>query len=41
MLMPEPAGSDVKFWRRIGFTALTIGLVLIGLIIYSMLFSYR
>jgi cytochrome c biogenesis factor len=31
----------MKFWRRLGFTALTIGLVLIGLIVYSMLFAYR
>jgi hypothetical protein len=31
----------VKFWRHLGFTALTIGLVLIGLIVYSMLFAYR
>jgi hypothetical protein len=40
-LMPAPAGRDVKFWRRLGFTALTIGLILIGLIIYAMLFAYR
>ncbi len=41
MLMPSPADRDVKYWRRLGFTALTIGLVLIGLIIYSMIFAYR
>lgn len=41
MLMPQPAASDVRFWRRLGFTALTIGLLLIALIIYSMLFAYR
>ena len=41
LMMPSPAPRDVKFWRRLGFTALGIGLVLIGLIIYSMLFAYR
>jgi len=41
MMMPEPAPRDVRFWRRLGFTALTIGLVLIGLIIYAMVFAYR
>ena len=41
MMMPSPAPHDVKFWRRLGFTALTIGLILIGLIVYAMLFAYR
>jgi cytochrome b subunit of formate dehydrogenase len=41
MMMPSPAAHDVRFWRRLGFTALTIGLVLIGLIVYSMIFAYR
>jgi cytochrome b subunit of formate dehydrogenase len=41
MMMPAPAARDVKFWRRIGFTALTIGLILIALIVYAMLFAYR
>jgi cytochrome b subunit of formate dehydrogenase/uncharacterized protein with PIN domain len=41
MMMPAPAASDVRFWKRIGYTALTIGLILIGLIIYSMVFGYR
>jgi hypothetical protein len=40
-MMPSPAPRDVKYWRRVGFTALTIGLVLIGLIVYAMLFAYR
>ncbi len=40
-LMPEPAARDLKNWRRLGFTALTIGLSMILLIIYAMLFSYR
>ena len=41
MTMPAPAPRDVKFWRRLGFTALTIGLILIGLIVYAVLFAYR
>ena len=41
MLMPAPAARDQRFWRRLGFTALTIGLILIGLIVYAMLFAYR
>jgi hypothetical protein len=41
MMMPTPAPHEVKFWRRLGFTALGIGLILIGLIVYSMLFAYR
>lgn len=41
MLMPPPSKTAAKMWRRFGFTALTVGLVLIALIIYSVLFSYR
>jgi cytochrome b subunit of formate dehydrogenase len=41
VLMPAPAATDVRFWRRIGYTALTVGLILIALINYSMLFGYR
>ena len=41
LMMPAPADRDVKYWRRLGFAALTIGLILIGLILYAMLFSYR
>jgi cytochrome b subunit of formate dehydrogenase len=37
---PYPRNVQILF-RVIGFTALTIGLTLIGLIIYSMLFGYR
>ena len=40
-MMEEPAARDIRMWRRLGFTALTIGLLLIGLIIYAMLFAYR
>jgi cytochrome b subunit of formate dehydrogenase len=41
LIMPEPALRDQRFWRRLGFTALGIGLSLIVLIIYAMLFAYR
>jgi cytochrome b subunit of formate dehydrogenase len=41
LLIPDPSPRDVKFWKRIGFTALTIGLVLIGLILYAAVFAYR
>jgi cytochrome b subunit of formate dehydrogenase len=37
---PYPRNAQILF-RVIGFTALFIGLTLIGLIIYSMLFGYR
>jgi len=40
-LMPAPSPLARKWWRRFGFTALTIGLILIGLIVYSVLFAYR
>jgi len=40
-LMPAPQPLLVKFWRRLGFTALGIGLSLIALIIYAAVFVYR
>jgi len=40
-LMPGPPAHVGVLWRRFGFAALTVGLILIGLIIYAMLFSYR
>jgi hypothetical protein len=40
-LMPPPVPLAAKFWRRLGFTALGIGLALIGLIVYAMIFAYR
>ena len=40
-LMPAPVPLAVKMWRRLGFTALEIGLALIGLILYAMIFAYR
>lgn len=39
--MPAPADRDVKLWRRLGFAALTVGLILIALILYAMMFAYR
>jgi hypothetical protein len=37
-----PAAPQLeKFARIVGFTALTIGLSLIGLIIYAVIFGYR
>jgi cytochrome b subunit of formate dehydrogenase len=41
MLIPKPAELELRLWKRFGFVALTIGLCLIGLIIYAMLFAYR
>ncbi|MEN6601609.1 MAG: cytochrome c3 family protein, partial [Bryobacteraceae bacterium] len=40
-LMPAPVPLAVKLWRRFGFTALGIGLLLILLIIYAAVFAYR
>ncbi len=40
-LMDAPLPLVAKFWRRFGFTALGIGLCLIGLIVYAMIFDYR
>jgi cytochrome b subunit of formate dehydrogenase len=41
LLMPEPEALAVRLWRRFGFAALTLGLIMIGLIVYAMLFAYR
>ncbi len=40
-LMPAPAPILVQFWRRFGFIALGIGLLLIALILYAAVFVYR
>jgi cytochrome b subunit of formate dehydrogenase len=40
-LMPAPPALAVRLWRRFGFTALALGLVLIALILYAALFVYR
>ena len=39
--MPAPPPVVVTFWRRFGFTALTIGLVMILLILYAAIFAYK
>ncbi len=41
MLMPPPVPLAVKLWRRLGFTALAIGLLLIALIVYAELVAYK
>jgi cytochrome b subunit of formate dehydrogenase len=40
-LIPAPPPVVVMFWRRFGFTALTIGLVMILLILYAAIFAYK
>ena len=40
-LMPPPSLTTLKVWRRFGFTALGVGLGVIALILYAMIFSYR
>jgi cytochrome b subunit of formate dehydrogenase len=40
-LMPAPVPLAAKLWRRLGFTALGIGIMLIVLIIYAVVFAYR
>ncbi len=40
-LMPPPPDITAKLWRRFGFLALFIGLTMVCLIMYSMLFAYR
>jgi predicted CXXCH cytochrome family protein len=41
LLMPQPQPLAVKWWRRFGFTALGIGMTMIALIVYAMIFAYR
>jgi hypothetical protein len=38
---PAPPPVVVQFWRRFGFTALTIGLSIIALILYAEIFAYK
>ncbi|MBI4906897.1 MAG: cytochrome c3 family protein [Acidobacteria bacterium] len=40
-LMDAPQQRTVTIWRRIGFTALGIGMLVIVFIIYAVIFSYR
>jgi hypothetical protein len=39
--MKPPLPVIAKVWRRLGFVALGIGLVMIALILYASLFTYR
>jgi hypothetical protein len=41
LLMPAPVPLAAKLWRRFGFVALGIGITLILLIIYAVVFAYR
>jgi hypothetical protein len=40
-LVDPPAPRDVRNWRIFGMTALCIGLLMVGLIIYAVVFAYR
>jgi cytochrome b subunit of formate dehydrogenase len=40
-LMEPPVELAVKIWRRLGFAALAVGLLLVALIIYAQIFAYR
>jgi len=39
--MPPPVPLAVKLWRRLGYLALIIGLLMIVLILYAQVFAYR
>ena len=41
MLMAPPVPLAVKLWKRLGFVALAVGLLLVALIIYAQLIAYR
>ena len=41
LIMPAPLPQVRRKWRRFGFTALGIGLFLIALMLYAMMFVYR
>ena len=41
MLMAPPVPLAVKLWKRLGFVALAVGLLLVALIIYAPLIAYR
>jgi predicted CXXCH cytochrome family protein len=40
-LMPAPSPLSLTIWRRLGFTALAIGMLLTVLIVFGMLVAYR
>jgi hypothetical protein len=39
--MPEPQPLAGRMWRRFGFAAVGIGIFLIALVLYAIIFSYR
>jgi hypothetical protein len=40
-LVDPPDPKALRNWRIFGFTALSIGLAMVALIIYAMVFAYR
>ncbi len=40
-LMPPPVPLAVKLWKRLGFAALAVGLLMVVLILYAQVFAYR
>jgi thiosulfate reductase cytochrome b subunit/uncharacterized protein with PIN domain len=40
-IVPPPSPQALRSWRIFGFTALAIGLTLVGLILYAAIFAYR
>jgi cytochrome b subunit of formate dehydrogenase len=40
-IIGPPAPEVLRLWRALGFTALAIGMTLIGLIVYATLYAYR
>ncbi len=40
-LTGPPSPRELRAWRIFGFTALGVGLLLVGLILYAMIFAYR
>jgi len=40
-LMPPPVPLAVRLWKRLGFAALALGLLMIVLILYAQVFAYR
>ena len=41
LVMTEPPPSTNRMWRRFGFSALGIGIFMIVLVLYAMIFAYR
>ncbi|MBI4877302.1 MAG: hypothetical protein HY822_21965 [Acidobacteria bacterium] len=40
-LMPPPVPLAVRLWKRFGYTALALGLSLVALFVYAVIFAYR